>query len=112
MTTPGTVSTSRWSIACAVSRPSPDKVRREDVLGGLAAGWIVFACSFPAVLPFLILDDLHFALGSRTSSCSALLFLVGWQRGAAHAGASPGWRAWCSCCSASLLVALAIPLGG
>jgi hypothetical protein len=35
---------------------------REDVLGGLAAGWLVFACSFPAVLPFLLLDEPHVAL--------------------------------------------------
>jgi hypothetical protein len=41
---------------------APNHVRREDVLGGLAAGWLVFACSFPAVLPFLILDDPHLAL--------------------------------------------------
>ncbi len=25
--------------------PAPNRVRREDVLGGLAAGWLVFACS-------------------------------------------------------------------
>ena len=33
------------------------RVRREDFMGGLAAGLLVFACSFPAVLPFALLDD-------------------------------------------------------
>src|SRR5512141_609400 len=45
------------------SDPIPfNRMRKADLLGGLAAGWLVFACSFPAVLPFIFLDDPRLAL--------------------------------------------------
>ncbi len=50
-------------------------MRREDLLGGLAAGWLVFACSFPAVLPFVFLDDPRLALRVSNAILLALLFL-------------------------------------
>src|SRR5512138_2005569 len=34
---------------------APNPVTRDDILGALAACWVVFACSIPAVLPFLFL---------------------------------------------------------
>ena len=37
-------------------------VRRDALMGGLAAGWLVLACSFPAVLPFDLLDDPRLAI--------------------------------------------------
>ena len=59
--------------------PAPNPVRREDLMGGLAAGWLVFACSFPAVLPFLILDEPHHALRISNAILLGLLFYVGWR---------------------------------
>ena len=34
----------------------PKPVTRKDLLGGLASGLLVFSCSIPAVLPFLVFD--------------------------------------------------------
>jgi VIT1/CCC1 family predicted Fe2+/Mn2+ transporter len=69
----------------------PNTIRKEDVLGGLAAGWVVFACSFPAVLPFLFLDDPRLALRVSNVILIGLLFFVGW-RAALHTLARP-WLA-------------------
>ena len=58
---------------------APNRVRREDLLGGLAAGWLVIACSFPAVLPFLFLDDPRLALRVSNAILLGLLYFVGWR---------------------------------
>jgi VIT1/CCC1 family predicted Fe2+/Mn2+ transporter len=90
---------------------APNPVRREDVMGGLAAGWLVFACSFPAVLPFLFLDDPHLALRVSNVILIGLLFFVGW-RAALHTLAKPWLAGLTFVLVGVLLVALAIPLGG
>jgi hypothetical protein len=56
-----------------------DSVRKSDVMGGIAAGWLVFLCSFPAVLPFLFLDDPKLAVRVSNVLLLALLFLVGYR---------------------------------
>jgi VIT1/CCC1 family predicted Fe2+/Mn2+ transporter len=94
------------------STPSaPNPVRREDLMGGLAAAWLVFACSFPAVLPFLFLDDPHLALRVSNVILIGLLFFVGW-RAALHTLAKPWLAGLAFMLVGVLLVALAIPLGG
>ena len=90
---------------------APNPVRREDVMGGLAAGWLVFACSFPAVLPFLFLDDPHLALRVSNVILIALLFFAGW-RAALHTLAKPWLAGLAFMLVGVLLVAVAIPLGG
>jgi hypothetical protein len=90
---------------------APNPVTREDVLGGLAAGWVVFACSFPAVLPFLFLDDPRLALRISNAILIGLLFFVGW-RAARHTLARPWLAGLAFMLVGVLLVALAIPLGG
>jgi hypothetical protein len=90
---------------------APNPVRREDVMGGLAAAWLVFACSFPAVLPFLFLDDPHVALRVSNVILIALLFFVGW-RAALHTLVKPWLAGLTFMLVGVLLVALAIPLGG
>jgi hypothetical protein len=89
----------------------PNRVRRADVMGGLAAGWLVFACSIPAVLPFLFLDDPRLALRVSNAILLGLLFFVGW-RAARHTLAKPWLAAATFLLVGMLLVALAIPLGG
>ena len=80
-------------------------------MGGLAAGWLVFACSFPAVLPFLFLDDPRLALRVSNGNPARPAFLR--QVGARHGTRwpDPGSRASSSCSSACLLVAVAIRAG-
>jgi len=86
-------------------------VRREDVMGGLAACWVVFACSFPAVLPFVLIDDPRLALRVSNAILIGLLFFVGW-RAALHTLAKPWLAGLTFMLVGVLLVALAIPLGG
>lgn len=93
------------------SVPTPNAIRKEDVLGGLAAGWVVFACSFPALLPFLFLDDLRLALRVSNAILIGLLFIVGW-RAALHTLARPWLAGLTFMLVGMLLVAIAIPLGG
>ena len=90
---------------------APNRVRREDLMGGLAAGWLVFACSFPAVLPFLFLDDPRLALRVSNAILLGLLFFVGW-RAARHTLARPWIAGVVFLLVGVLLVAVAIPLGG
>jgi VIT1/CCC1 family predicted Fe2+/Mn2+ transporter len=59
----------------------PVRVRREDLMAGLASGWLVFACSFPAALPFAFIDEPHLALRVSNVLLLGLLFLVGYQAG-------------------------------
>ena len=91
--------------------PEPNRLRREDLLGGLAAGWLVVACSFPAVLPFVFLDDPRLALRVSNVILLGLLFFVGW-RVARHTLARPWIAGVMFLLVGVLLVALAIPLGG
>ena len=90
---------------------APNPVRREDVMGALAACWIVFACSFPAVLPFLVIDDLRLALRVSNAILIGLLFFVGW-RAARETLAKPWLAGLAFMLVGVLLVAVAIPLGG
>jgi hypothetical protein len=89
----------------------PNPVRREDLLGALAACWVVFACSFPAVLPFLLLDDVALALRISNAILIGLLFFIGW-RAAQHTLARPWLAGLAFMLVGVLLVAVAIPLGG
>jgi VIT1/CCC1 family predicted Fe2+/Mn2+ transporter len=91
--------------------PPPNRIRKDDLLGGLAAGWLVFACSFPALVPFLFIDDLRLALRVSNAILLGLLFFVGW-RAASHTLAQP-WRVGLVfLLLGTLLVAMAIALGG
>lgn len=90
---------------------APNRVRRADLLGGLAAGWLVFACSIPAILPFLFLDDPRLALRISNAILLGLLFVVG-HRAARHTLARP-WLAGAAFLLIGLfLVVVAIALGG
>jgi VIT1/CCC1 family predicted Fe2+/Mn2+ transporter len=93
------------------SPPAPNPVRREDLMGGLAAGWLVFACSLPAVLPFLLIPEPRLALRISNVILLALLFYVGY-RWARYTLAKPWLSGLVFLLIGTLLVAIAIPLGG
>jgi VIT family len=89
----------------------PRPVTREDLLGGLESGLLVFACSFPAVLPFLLFDDPQLALRVSNAILLALLYYLG-HRHARHTLTRP-WLAGLVFLLAGLfLVAVAVRLGG
>ena len=52
---------------------------RKDLLGGLESGLLVFACSLPAVLPFLVFDEPRFALRVSNAILLALLYYLGYR---------------------------------
>lgn len=91
---------------------APNGVRVADLKGGLVAGWLVFACSFPAVLPFLLLDDLMLAVRISNAILIGLLFLVGYIHAQRHTLAHPAWTGLTFALMGVFLVAIAIPLGG
>jgi hypothetical protein len=91
--------------------PAANHVRRDDLLGGLAAGWLVFACSIPAVLPFLVMNEPHLALRVSNIILLVLLFVLGYKH-AQHTLAKPWLSGLVFLLVGVFLVAIAIPLGG
>jgi hypothetical protein len=62
------------------SAPLPaGRLRKEYLLGGLTSGFLVFACSFPAALPFMFIDDPRTALRVSNALLLLMLFLVGYR---------------------------------
>jgi len=90
---------------------APQPVTRKDLLGGLETGLLVFACSFPAVLPFLMFDDPRFALRVSNTILLVLLYYLGYRH-ARHTLARPWVAGLVFLLIGLFLVAVAIPMGG
>ena len=87
------------------------RVTRQDLLGGFWAGWLVFACSFPAAIPFFFIDDPRTALRVSNLLLIAMLAIVGYRVGReVHARPWAGAAAFVA--AGLLLVVAAIALGG
>lgn len=101
------------SVAHSLKDKVPERVHptREEFFAAIATAWIVFACSLPAVLPFLLIDDRFIALRVSNALLLGMLFLVGY-RWALATNSSP-WRVGGSLLLTGLaMVLIAIPLGG
>jgi VIT1/CCC1 family predicted Fe2+/Mn2+ transporter len=61
--------------------PAPARIRREDLLGGLAAGLVILLATFPVVVPFLFLSNPNVAVRASNAIALGELFLVGVQWG-------------------------------
>lgn len=72
---------SLWMISQR-GQPQRARLEREDWLGALASGLLVILTAFPAVLPFLFLEDRFLALRTSNGILVGLLFLCGffWAR--------------------------------
>lgn len=72
---------SLWTIS-ERAQPKPVRLEREDWLGAIASGLLVVLTAFPAVLPFLCMDDPWRALRTSNGILIGLLFLCGffWAR--------------------------------
>lgn len=90
---------------------APQPVTRKDLLGGLESGLLVFACSLPAVLPFLLFDEPQFALRVSNTILLALLYYLGYRH-ARHTLAKPWIAGLVFLLVGLFLVAVAIALGG
>ena len=93
--------------------PPPGRVRVKghDLLGALAVFLLVFASTFPPVLPFVFIDDLLLAKRVSAAIAIAMLFLCGYGWGR-YGGLSP-WRAGAVMVLLGVAVeAIVIALGG
>jgi hypothetical protein len=89
----------------------PEPLTREDLLGGLESGLLVFSCSIPAVLPFLVFDQPQIALRVSNAILLALLYYLGYRH-ARHTLAKPWIAGFAFLLAGLLLVVLTIRLGG
>ena len=89
----------------------PEPITREDLLGGLESGLLVFSCSIPAVLPFLVFDQPQFALRVSNTILLALLYYLGYRH-ARHTLAKPWIAGFVFLLAGLFLVVLTVRLGG
>ena len=83
--------TRQWVLAQPSGTAPPARLSWRDVGGGVGVFLLVFASTFPPVLPFMFFDDLHRAMRVSAALAIAMMFLGGWQW-ARFAGLPP-WRA-------------------
>jgi VIT1/CCC1 family predicted Fe2+/Mn2+ transporter len=80
----------------------------------VAAGviWLlVFASTFPVVVPFFVLTDANHALRASNVVAVVMLFILGWWIGR-WSGASPGWSGAILALAGTVLAVLCILMGG
>jgi hypothetical protein len=83
----------------------------EDWRGALGVFLLVFASTFPVVLPFLFVSEAHLALRISNGIAIAMLFAAGHML-AGHGGLRPVRTGIAMVCIGAVLVALTIALGG
>ena len=99
-----------WQLS-ARAEPERPRIRRDDLLGGLASGLLVLLTALPGAVPFLFMQDKFEALRASNAILLALLFWCGffWAR-------FTGVNRWLAGLAMTLigtgLVAAAIRLGG
>ena len=103
-------STTTSSRRCAARRRRRPRLTRADFVAALAVFWYVFAASFPAALPFLLIDDPWLA-ARFNALLIGILFWVGY-RWAGYTDLSPLGTGLVLVAISVTLVAIAIPLGG
>jgi hypothetical protein len=89
----------------------PKPLTRNDLLGGLESALLVFSCSIPAVLPFVVFKEPQVALRVSNSLLLALLYYLGYRH-ARHTLAKPWIAGFVFLFVGLLLVVLTILLGG
>jgi VIT family protein len=86
-------------------------IGRDKWLGALAVFLIVFASTFPVVLPFIFVSDPKLALRLSNAVSVLLLFFVGYRLGQ-HAGRYPWRTGLAMVILGSVMVGITISLGG
>jgi hypothetical protein len=89
----------------------PAGLTRNDALSGLAICFWVFLSTFPVVIPFLFINDVHLALRISNVIAIAMLFLCGYAF-AKCIGRNPWTTGLLMVAIGCALVAVAITLGG
>lgn len=99
-----------WRLSSR-AQPERPRVRKDDLMGGLAGGLLVILTALPGAIPFLFMDDKLLALRASNAILLVLLFWCGyfWAR-------FTGVNRWLAGLSMTLigllLVVTAILLGG
>jgi hypothetical protein len=91
--------------------PIPTRLIAADVKGAIACFWLVVACTIPASLPFIFVDDPYFALRLSNGLLLVMLFVAGYEWGR-FANTSRWVSGLVFLVIGVLLVFLAIALGG
>lgn len=87
------------------------RLTRADYLGALGVFLLVFASTFPIVVPLIVVKEIRLALGLSNAVAVLMLFIAGWTLGR-HAG-RPAWRSGLGMVAVGIvLVALTVALGG
>ncbi len=87
------------------------RLTRADFYAAIGIFWLVFASSFPAALPFLVIDDPWVALRASNALLIGILFWVGYKW-AGYTNIRPWYAGLVLVAISVALVAIAIPLGG
>lgn len=99
-----------WRLS---SRAQPEKprIRKDDLMGGLAAGLLVILTALPGSIPFLFMDDKFQAMRASNAILLVLLFWCGffWAR---FTGVNRVLAGLAMTLIGVMLVAAAIALGG
>ncbi len=94
--------------------PPPERhirIERDDLLGALGVFLLVFGATFPVVLPFVFMAELHEAMRVSGAVAIAMLFACGYAWGR-YAGGWP-WRAGLTMVVVgSIIQTVVIALGG
>ncbi len=69
-------------VAVRRLRPETTRVRREDLLGGIAVALVILVATLPIVVPYLVVPDPNLAVHFSNGIALTMLFLVGawWAR--------------------------------
>jgi hypothetical protein len=101
----------RRRLVAAPEPPARPPLTRHDILAAAAVGVLVFASTFPVVIPFMLVDEMTRALRTSNAIAIAMLFLLGWATGR-HTGSRP-WRIGVGMVVIGVgLVAMVTALGG
>jgi hypothetical protein len=95
------------------AQPEPGRVRlgRKDWLGAFGVFLLVFLSTFPVVLPFFFIGELRLALRISNAIAIVLIFGASWKL-AKHSGLRPALTGAAMVGIGTVLVAIAIALGG
>jgi hypothetical protein len=101
----------RAGLLGVTAAPPKPSLTMDDWAGALAVFLLVFLSTFPIVVPFLLLGNLHLALRVSNGIALAMLFMTGWTL-AHHGGHNPLWSGLAMMLVGVVLVGITIALGG
>jgi hypothetical protein len=108
---PGELEALRLRLAAALEPPRHPTLGWDDLLAALGVCALVFAATFPVVIPFLLVEDARTALRISNGIALAMLFLLGCTA-ARQTGGRPVMYGLAMALLGAALVAAIVALGG